>query len=134
MFLREAPLYFTVHTVPLFSQRRRHLPLWGGETQQEEQREETQEQEAAQTQEGEEGRKRKDLIKCLFDSSGLTSQWFYLLQKKKHKKHKHKAKQQKKKETDSSDEDSDEDSDGEDAHVTTDELLKRSEVTVHTRN
>ncbi|XP_049896144.1 G patch domain-containing protein 1 isoform X4 [Epinephelus moara] len=46
--------------------------------------------------------------------------------KKKHKKHKHKAKQQKKKkETDSSSEDSDEDSDSEDAHLTTDELLKR---------
>lgn len=54
-------------------------------------------------------------------------------QKKKHKKHKHKGKQQqqtknKKEASDSSSEDSDD----EDGQVSTEELLKRSEVTSQT--
>lgn len=69
-------------------------------------------------------------LPLLFDSSSLTLCSF-VPQKKKHKKHKHKGKEQKKRSkkeaSDSSSEDSDEDAEGD--AVSTEELLRRSEVT-----
>lgn len=76
------------------------------------------------------GKEETQWLLLLFGSSSLTSCSF-VPQKKKHKKHKQKGKEQKKRSkkeaSDSSSEDSDEDAEGD--AVSTEELLRRSEVT-----